>query len=288
MYDTMVAAAATNTSFVVLDRPNPITGLNAWGPVLNESYISTYVGRRAISQVHGMTVGELASLFIGEGWISEAANGSSLVLEVIRMEGWNRSMVYYDTKLPWVFPSPNLPSVEAALVYGGTCMFEGTTISEGRGTVLPFLLLGAPWANESWVTAMRELQIPNANYRFQCFTPTTSKFVNTTACGLEIYLDLESTRDYASFDPVYLGVSLLYTARHLYTVGNTTTSNPSTSSFHWIYSGSSSTVLDVDVLTGSSIIRTGIDLGKTPIEIRNNWLPELQLFREKREKYLLY
>lgn len=90
MYDTMIAAAKTNVSFVVIDRPNPITGLNAFGPVLNESFITTYAGRRAIGQSHGMTVGELARMFIGEGLIREAANGSSLPLEVIQLWSWER------------------------------------------------------------------------------------------------------------------------------------------------------------------------------------------------------
>lgn len=107
MYDTMVAAALTNVSFMVLDRPNPITGTNAFGPVLNESYAS-YVGRRPIAQAHGMTSGELAKMFVGEGWISEVANGSTVSLEVIQMSGWKRSMRWEDTGLPWVMPSPSM------------------------------------------------------------------------------------------------------------------------------------------------------------------------------------
>lgn len=106
MYDTMVAAAIANATFVVVDRPNPITGLNAFGPVLNESYTS-YVGRRPIAQAHGMTTGELASMFVGENWIQEAANGLDLKLEVIKMEGWKRWMTWKDTGLPWVMPSPS-------------------------------------------------------------------------------------------------------------------------------------------------------------------------------------
>lgn len=106
MYDTMVAAALANVSFMVLDRPNPITGMNAFGPVLNESHAS-YVGRRPIAQAHGMTSGELAKMFVGEGWIAEAGNGSSLSLEIIPMTGWKRSMMWADTELPWVMPSPS-------------------------------------------------------------------------------------------------------------------------------------------------------------------------------------
>ncbi|KAJ9150902.1 Uncharacterized conserved protein UCP016719 [Pleurostoma richardsiae] len=288
MYDTMVAASVMNVSFVVLDRPNPITGLNAFGPILNESYITSYVGRRAIAQAHGMTAGELAGMFVGEGWISEAANGSSLDLQVIKMEGWKRSMTFAQTGLPWVIPSPNMPTPDTALIYPGACMFEGTSISEGRGTTLPFELLGAPWANESWSLAMRALGIPHTNYRFACFTPTTSKFTSETACGVQNYIQLSNVKDYEEFDPVYVGVGLLWTARHLYTVDNTTGDGITTDAFHWIYGGSSKTVYDIDVLTGSPLIRDGIEKGLHPAEIKEAWLPSLEEFKQKRTKYLLY
>lgn len=108
MYDSMVAAAMSNISYVVLDRPNPITGMNAFGPVLNETFMDSYVGRRAIAQAHGMTSGELAKMFVGEGWIEEAAGGLALPsLKVVEMKGWKRSMNFDTTKLPWVLPSPS-------------------------------------------------------------------------------------------------------------------------------------------------------------------------------------
>lgn len=283
----MVAAAATNTTFVVIDRPNPITGLNAFGPVLNESFITSYVGRRPIAQVHGMTVGEMAKLYVGEGWIKQASNGSSLTLDVIKMKNWKRSMTFQDTKLPWVFPSPNMPTVDTAMIYGGACMFEGTSLSEGRGTVRPFELLGAPWVNETWVDDMRKLNVPHTNYRFQCFTPTTSKFQGATACGLQTYMDLHQTKDYAEFDAPYVGVNLLYAARKLFAKGSTTGDMPTNGSFHWLYSGSSKTY-DVDVLTGSPLVRESIEKGMKPDEIRKAWTPRLDEFREIRKKYLMY
>lgn len=108
MYDTMVAAALSGASYVVLDRPNPITGVDAFGPVLNESFINSYVGRRAIAQAHGMTVGELAAMFVGEGWIKDSAGGADLKsLEVVEMKGWTRDMSFDETGLPWVIPSPS-------------------------------------------------------------------------------------------------------------------------------------------------------------------------------------
>lgn len=288
MYDCMVAAAATNTSFMVLDRPNPISALEAHGPVLNETFVNSYVGRRAISQVHGMTVGELAGMFIGEGWISQAANGSSLSLEVIKMENWERSMTFDKTGLPWVFPSPNMPTLDTAMIYPGACMFEGTSLSEGRGTTRPFELLGAPFVNESWVQSMRELSIPSTSYRFQCFTPSTDDFEGQVSCGLQTYTSLNNPSDLASFDAPYVGVALLYTARKLYTVDNTTGEEPTTGAFHWIYSGSSKSFYDVDGLVGSPVVREGLERGLTPEEVRNEWMPELNKFRELRRKYLLY
>lgn len=290
MYDTMVAAAAMNVSFVALDRPNPITGLNAFGPVLNESFITSYVGRRAIAQAHGMTTGELAKMFVGEGWIAEASNNPApLDMQVIPMKNWERSMTFAQTGLPWVMPSPNMPTPDTAAIYPGACMFEGTSMSEGRGTTRPFELLGAPWIkDETWALSMRDLGIPHTNYRFACFTPTTSKFSAQSSCGLQTYVQLGGDGDYQAFDPVFVGVSLLYTARKLYTVDNTTGDGTTTGAFHWIYSGSSKTLYDVDVLTGSPLIREGIESGLTPDEIRAAWTPSLEVFKQKRAKYLLY
>ncbi|KFY04543.1 hypothetical protein O988_00703 [Pseudogymnoascus sp. VKM F-3808] len=288
MYDTMVASALSNVSFVVLDRPNPITGLNAFGPVLNESYAS-YVGRRAIAQAHGMTSGELAEMFVGEGWIRQAANGSNLSLQIIKMKGWERSMAWKETGLPWVMPSPNMPTPDSALIYPGACMVEGTSLSEGRGTTRPFELLGAPYTNDSWANTMRSLQIPYTAYRPACFSPTTSKFVSQTACGLQTYITLNGARDYYNFDPVHLGVSLLWSAKHLYTAENNDTGlGDSTQSFHWLPNGSLKSLYDVDVLAGGPLIRQGIEAGLTPDEIRDSWQHDLRAFKKKREKYLLY
>lgn len=288
MYDTMVAAAKANASLVVIDRPNPIAGLNAFGPVLNESFVTSYVGRRAIAQSHGMTVGELARMFIGEGWISEAADGASLSLEVIEMKGWERWMRFDDTGLPWVMPSPNMPTPDTAMLYPGTCMFEGVSLSEGRGTARPFELLGAPWGNESWALAMRELDIPSTQYRFHCFTPTADDFQGNVSCGVQTYANLDSVHDLEEFDAPYVGVALLYTARNLYAVQNTTGEEPTTGAFHWLYSVGDESMYNVDLLVGSPLVREGIENGDTPEEIRQSWLPGLDKFREKRRKYLLY
>lgn len=289
MYDTMVAAAATNTSFIVIDRPNPISGLEAHGPVLNSSFVDSYVGRRPIAQAHGMTVGELANMFVGEGWISQSANGSSLDLDVVKMENWERSMTFDQTGLHWVMPSPNMPTLDTAIIYPGACLFEGTSLSEGRGTTRPFELLGAPFVNESWPLAMRELGIANTAYRFQCFTPTASDFEGEVSCGLQTYSSPRTPSELASFDAPYVGVALLYTARNLYKVDNTTGDPPTTGAFHWTYgSGGDGSTYNVDTLVGSPIVREGLERGLKPWEVRDMWMPELNKFRESRRKYLLY
>lgn len=288
MYDTMIAAAETNSSFVVLDRPNPISGLDAFGPVLDESFITSYVGRRAIAQSHGLTTGELARMFVGEGWIKEASGGADLSVEVVQMHNWKRWMTFHDTGLPWVIPSPNMPTVDTAMLYPGTCMFEGVSISEGRGTTRPFELLGAPWTNESWVSAMRDLNIPNTKYRFQCFTPTADDFEGNVSCGLQTYLDIRNADILRDLDTPYIGVSLLYTARKLYTVDNTTSQQPNTGAFHWLPSSANESTYNIDVLTGSSLIREGIESGLTPDELRDQWTPRLAEFKEKRHQYLIY
>ncbi|PGH02331.1 hypothetical protein AJ79_07671 [Helicocarpus griseus UAMH5409] len=287
MHDTMIAAALSNASFIVLDRPNPITGLNAFGPVLNVNY-SSYVGRQPIAQAHGMTAGELASMFVGEGWIKQAANGSELSLSVVKMKGWERWMAWKDTRLPWIMPSPNMPTPETALIYPGTCLFEGTSLSEGRGTSRPFELLGAPFTDDTWSATIRALNIAHTAYRPACFSPTTSKFAGNTSCGIQTYVSASSKREFETFDPIYLGVSLLWAAKKLYTApvddGNVT------ASFHWLYSESSDggRRYNVDLLSGGPLVREGIDAGLSPHALREKWMGGLGEFRRVRERYLLY
>lgn len=136
---------------------------------------------------------------------------------------------------------------------------------------------------------MRSLEIPYTNYRFACFTPTTSKFDTQTACGVQTYVSLSNASQYAEFDPVYVGVSLLWSAKNLYTVaGNDTGFGNTSSSFHWVFNGSQKTVYDVDVLSGGPLIRTSIEAGLNPEKIRSLWQDDLGKFKEKRLRYLLY
>lgn len=173
MYDCMEAAAMIDRSFIVLDRPNPISGISAEGPVLHPEF-STFVGRKPISQRHGMTVGELAPMFNKE-FVRDAV-GKKVDLTVVPMRNWAREMVFEDTGLPWVLPSPNMPTPDTSSVYVGTCYFEGTNLSEGRGTTRPFELLGAPYIDWRLNQDLRSRALAGCEFREAYFAPTFSKY----------------------------------------------------------------------------------------------------------------
>ncbi|MEU1227214.1 DUF1343 domain-containing protein [Streptomyces sp. NPDC005828] len=258
LYDCMAAAALAGKRFVVLDRPNPVTGRAALGPVLDRAF-ATFVGREPIAQAHGMTVAELAGLFNG------AFLAEPVALETVRMTGWRRTEFFDATGLPWVPPSPNMPTPDTALVYAGTCLFEGTNLSEGRGTTRPFELLGAEGIDRRWAEAANALGLPGVRFREAYFAPTFSKFQGKTVGGVQLHVD-----DRESFDPVRTGIGLLVTARS------------SWSGFAWRADGW------IDKLTGSTRVRTLIDAGAGVDEVVGAWETDLAAFRAVREEYLLY
>ncbi|MEU6376228.1 DUF1343 domain-containing protein [Streptomyces sp. NPDC046909] len=258
LYDCMEAAQLAGKRFVVLDRPNPVTGRAAQGPVLHKEF-ATFVGRQPISQAHGMTVAELAGLFNREFLTTPVS------LETVRMTGWKRSEFYDTTALPWVPPSPNMPTADTALVYSGTCLFEGTNLSEGRGTTRPFELLGAEGIDGRWAAAVDELALPGVHFREAYFAPTFSKFQGRTIGGVQIHV-----HDRAAYDPVRTGIALLVTAKRVW-------SGFAWRSDNWI-----------DKLTGSTQVRTAIDAGAGTDEVVNGWQEELAAFRAVRREYLLY
>ncbi|GAA4557650.1 exo-beta-N-acetylmuramidase NamZ family protein [Planotetraspora kaengkrachanensis] len=266
MFDSMQAAASAGKRFVVLDRPNPITGRRAYGPVMTPEF-STFIGREAISQAHGMTVGELARLFNAE-FLDQPAD-----LTVVEMRGWKRDLAYEDTGLPWVLPSPNMPTVDTAFVYSGTGMFEGTNLSEGRGTTRPFELIGAPYADHRWADALNAQRLPGAGFRLAYFTPTFSKHANLLCGGVQLYVT-----DRKTFDPVRTAIAMIVTVRQLYP-GN----------FAWRYDTSDpARPYWIDKLTGSTRVRTDIDAGKGPAEVEAGWAVELKAFAKTRDKHLIY
>ncbi|MER7376731.1 exo-beta-N-acetylmuramidase NamZ family protein [Streptomyces lanatus] len=258
LYDCMEAAQLAGKRFVVLDRPNPVTGRAAQGPVLHKEF-ATFVGRQPISQAHGMTVAELARLFNGEFL------KAPVPLETVRMTGWKRSAFYDAWGLPWVPPSPNMPTPDTALVYSGTCLFEGTNLSEGRGTTRPFELLGAEGIDGRWAAAVNELALPGVHFREAYFAPTFSKFQGKTIGGVQLHV-----HDRAAYDPVRTGIALLVTAKKVW------------SGFAWRPDNW------IDKLTGDTRVRTLIDAGADADEVVADWRQELSAFRRMRKEYLLY
>ncbi|MPY54290.1 exo-beta-N-acetylmuramidase NamZ family protein [Streptomyces acidicola] len=258
LYDCMEAAQLAGKRFVVLDRPNPATGRSAQGPVLHREF-ATFVGRQPISQAHGMTVAELARLF------NEEFLTTPVALDTVPMSGWRRSEFYDASGLPWVPPSPNMPTPDTALVYAGTCLFEGTNLSEGRGSTRPFELLGAEGIDRRWAEKAGELGLRGVHFREAYFTPTFSKFQGKTVGGVQIHVD-----DRAAYDPVRTGIALLVTAKQVW-------SGFAWRSDNWI-----------DKLTGSARVRTMIDAGADTDEVVAGWQDELAAFRRVRREYLLY
>jgi uncharacterized protein YbbC (DUF1343 family) len=262
MYDSMRAAAALGLRYVVLDRPNP-TGGTARGPMMTSGFTSG-VGKREIVQQHGMTVGELARFFRGE-FISP-----DLVLDVLPCKGWRREMVAGETDLPWVMPSPNMPTPDTALVYPGTGMFEGVAdISEGRGTTRPFELVGSPDLDHHWCDRLNERGLPGVEFREAYFSPTFHKFQDRLCAGVEV-----KVTGPRSFDPVATGVAMLVDAR---------------GRFAWREDEWDPVrPFWIDKLTGSARLRTMIDAGASLEDIVGSWGIEVDDFTRRREKYLLY
>lgn len=253
MYTAM--QAASNLDFIVLDRPNPVGG-TANGPQLDPAY-ATFVGLKPIVQQHGMTVGELARFFRGEFDVKTN-------LEVVNAKHWRRNDL--DTGLPWVPPSPNMPTQDTALVYPGTCLFEGTVLSEGRGTTRPFETVGAPGIDWRWAEQLNALDLEGVRFRETYFSPTFNKFQGKTCGGVTLQVT-----DAPKFDAIKAAVAMLITAKSLY---------PGVFAWrpdNWI-----------DKLSGSDRLRRMIDAQAGLDEIVGAWQQELQQFRRTRLPYLRY
>lgn len=271
MYLGMQAAVSTGASFVVLDRPNPVGG-TAFGPMLDPAFASG-VGRKPIVQQHGMTIGELARLFDAE-FLPADAGGRLRSLEVVQVRGWRRDDLWSDTGLPWVLPSPNMPTESTALVYPGTCLFEGTVFSEGRGTTRPFEIVGGPVATADragvdwrWASECSAAQLPGVAFREAYFTPTFSKHTGVVCGGVQVHLT-----DPPRFDAITTAVTMMVIARRLY--------GPAV--FAWRPDNY------IDKLSGSARLRQMVDAGAGADEIVGAWRAELDGFRRLREQYLLY
>ena len=276
LFLTMEAAAEFGIPYLVLDRPNPINGLKVEGPVLEKS-LRSFVGLSEIPVRYGMTVGELARLVNGEGWMNK---GLKADLGVIPMEGWTRDLYFDETSLPWVKPSPNIASIETALVYPGLCFIEGTNVSEGRGTDHPFEMIGAPYIRGGELAEkLNGGGIAGVHFEPAAFTPremfrvtSDPKYESTPCQGIFLRV-----ADRQSFEPLRTAVYILDTLKQLYPTD-----------FQWRSPARSEAPYYIDLLAGTKGLRQALDMNKKPEEIISSWIPELTKFRYVRQKYLLY
>ena len=263
----MEAAAEAGKAFVVLDRPNPIGGVLVEGPALRPGFES-FCGLHDVAVRHGMTVGELALLFHEERKLD-------IDLEVVTCRGWTREVPFRQTGLPWVLPSPNMPTPETALVYPGTCLLEGTNLSEGRGTTRPFELLGAPWLDGHRLAEdLAREKLPGVGFRPASFVPTWDKHAGARCHGVEIVV-----QDPSAFRPFRTGIAAVVHAR---------AQDPTR--FAWRTEPYEFTrdVPAFDLLCGSAREREAIEAGASVSEIGRAFLPEERAFARRRAPYLLY
>jgi uncharacterized protein YbbC (DUF1343 family) len=263
----MEASRECRKRFIVLDRPNPINGVHIEGNLL-ESECASFVGMFPIPMRHGMTVGELALMFNREF-------GIDCELEVVKMEGWRRSMWYEETGLQWVMPSPNMPTVDSAAVYPGSVLFEGTTVSEGRGTTRPFEIIGAPYIEpRALIEELGKDNLPGVVLRPVHFEPTFHKFAGQLCGGVQIHV---TDRD--AFKPVITGVAMTSAIRRLYP-GDFAWRQPP---YEYVYDK-----LPFDVISGSAELREQIEAAACVADIEESWREGLNDFVKQRRTYLLY
>ena len=267
MANCLRAASRAGIPVIVCDRPNPIGGVAVEGPILQPGYES-FVGQFPIPMRHGMTVAELARLF-------NEAHGIGAALETVLMQGWSREMYFDETGLPWVMPSPNMPTLDTAIVYPGTVLFEGTMLSEGRGTTRPFELIGAPWLDgEQLAARMNAVGLGGVHFRPAIFEPTFQKHARETCGGCQIHVTARQ-----SFVSVKAGVSLL---RECYGLAP--------KQFKWRdppyeYEHDK---MPIDILAGSPQLREQIEQQIPLADIAESWGPGVAAFEAMRKPYLLY
>lgn len=256
----MGACAEAGIPFIVLDRPNPINGLTLEGPTLKYPEFSSFVGLYPIPLRHGLTMGELAQLF-NQKYLKKKVD-----VMVVPCEGWRREMWFDQTGLPWVIPSPNMPTLETATVYPGQVLLEGTNVSEGRGTTKPFELCGAPWIDGyELARAMNKLSLPGVLFREAWFTPTFSKYQGERCGGVQVHVI-----DRKAYRPVKTSLLLIQTVKKMY---------PEKFAFHEAY---------FDKLMGTDEVRKSIERGDDLEALFSRWDKELRTFAAERQPYLLY
>lgn len=267
MANCLRACARHGVEVIVCDRPNPIGGTAIEGPMLDAGYES-FVGQFPIPMQHGMTIGELARLFNDHFRIGAA-------VDVIRMSGWSRAQYADEAGAPWVMPSPNMPTLDTAIVYPGTVLFEGTMASEGRGTTRPFELIGAPWVQaERMAAALNDQRLPGVHFRPAVFEPTFQKHARVTCGGCQIHVT-----DRAQFQPVLTGVALIEAIRR---------EDPAAFAWRQPPYEYEHDKWPIDILAGSPALREAIDAGATAREIAAPWSAAMASFLKARQRVLLY
>jgi len=263
----MEACSKLDREIIVLDRPNPLGGVAVGGNVLKPSFTS-FVGMHPLAVRHGMTVGELALMFRAERKLD-------VDLRVIQMKGWRREMSFDDTGLPWIMPSPNMPTLETAYVYPGACLLEGTNLSEGRGTTRPFELVGAPWL-DPWKLD-RDLDhygLPGVVFRPVFFRPTFQKHKGQLCGGVQVHV-----RNRKLFNPFLTYLTLIQVARK---------QNPKRFEWRQPPYEYEREKLPFDILCGTDEIRQMIESGRLIRQLVPIWTAQIGAFKKRRQRFLLY
>jgi uncharacterized protein YbbC (DUF1343 family) len=260
---SLAAAADAGVPVLLCDRPNPLGGAVVEGPTLRAGYQSL-VGAAAVPIRHGLTLGELARM-------ANARAATPAELQVLPAQGWRRAQHHPHTGLPWVPPSPNVPGYETALLYPGTCLIEGTNVSEGRGTALPFQQIGAPWLNGRELAAqLNALGLPGVGARATAFAPLGSKHAGLRCEGIQLHIT-----DAAALRPVALGVHLLAALRR------------GSPEFAWLPPVEGARHF-IDLLWGGDGLRRALDAREEPAAIIAAMDEEARQFEREREEWLLY
>jgi uncharacterized protein YbbC (DUF1343 family) len=265
LFHMMQACAETGKRLLVLDRPNPLGGDAVEGGVLSAGYESL-VGAWRVPVRTGLTVGELALLVNSEMEVP-------CDLDVIMMAGWQRSMEFTDCNLPWMLPSPNMPTLDSVRVYAGTCLFEGTNVSEGRGTTRPFEWIGAPWVDgERLAERFRNYHLEGVHVHPVYMSPTFSKHAGELCGGVRIFVTDSST-----FQAVDAGLILLHELASLYP-----------EQFQWLEPPQSGSRYFIDLLTGGREVREIIHDRERVIGLIKLWRIQAEEWKERRKPFLLY
>jgi uncharacterized protein YbbC (DUF1343 family) len=252
----------------VLDRPNPVAGLYYDGPVLKEEFF-TFVGGASIPLCHRMTIGEIA-LWLKGKYFSECD------LNVVGMENWKRSMFYDQTGLAWVLPSPNMPTLQTAIVYPGMVLFEALNVSEGRGTTIPFELFGSPFINgELLLKNLRSRKLNGCSFRIHNFIPTFNKFEGRVCSGLQLHVT-----DRMSFRPVEVAVEIIRAIMETSDKDSLRFNNPP---YEYEYN-----LLPFDILAGDDITRKVLVSGSKLENEFQRWAEDTELFRKEFSEISLY